>query len=134
MATRMGRVGVPLSLLWVFGKPYMTPGADPVGESVLKVSVVMILSFCSVRRKLFSLSSALVTAFCGSSVDFLNLVVSFKMFSTLVLYSSLSSTTVPLPLSGRVTVMEVSVLRSLSAFICEGGSFGIVCLCSLNSR
>ena len=81
-----------------------------------------------------SLSSALVTSCCASSVVVLNLVVSLKRFSTFVVYSCLSKTTLPLPLSGLVIVMEGSDLSSLSACICDGGSLGMVCLWVLNSR
>ena len=42
--------------------------------------------------------------------------------------------TVPLPLSGLVIVMESSDLSCLSACICEGGRWGMVCLCLLKSR
>ena len=88
----------------------------------------------SVRRKLISLSSDLVTSCCAFSVVVLNFVVSLKRFSTFVMYSCLSKTTVPLPLSGLVIVMEASDLSSLSACICEGGSLGMVCLWLEKSR
>ena len=39
----------------------------------------------------------------------------------------------PLPLSGRVMVMEVSAFKSLSALVWACGNLGIVCLNSLNS-
>ena len=94
----------------------------------------MTLSVFSLRRKLISLSSALVTSSWASCVVAVNLVVSLKRFSTLVVYSCLSRITVPLPLSGLVIVMEASDLRSLSARICEGGSLGMVCLWLENSE
>ena len=64
----------------------------------------------------------------------MNLVWSLKSCSTLFVYSCLSRMTVPLPLSGLVIVMELSDLSCLSACICEGGRWGMVCLCLLNSR
>ena len=103
--------------LWTFGRPYKTPGDDPLGKILWNVASSIIFPLLSLRRYADRLSSLDLVGFCLKLLEFVvirNQLLHFVEVNKSLNYDNAGTT--PFPLSGFVMMMLSSQRKSDRAF------------------